>query len=130
MDAMSIDVNPEAFPANTTSSLGSQEVCVRVNENDMLDADEDVVDGIFLDVTADTIPPFNTGGTPGDPSDDFGGIVGFSYTFNYDESNLTIQAHNNSGILYRNPGGIPGDGSDPTPDTGGNNIWNGADLDT
>ena len=130
MDAMAIDVNPEAFPANTTSSLGSQEVCIRINENNILDADEDVVDGLFVDVTADTIPPFNNGGTPGDPSDDSGGIVGFSYTFSYDETNLTIQAHNNLGVLYRNPGGIPGDGSDPTPDVNNDNVWNGADLDT
>ena len=85
MQAMSIDMNEEATPANTSSSLGSLESCARINENDILDADEDVVDGVNIDVTALGIPPYNDGGTT-DPTDDTGGILAYSYVFGYDEA--------------------------------------------
>ena len=44
MDAMSIDMNPGATPANSNTSIGSREKCARINENDTLDADEDVAE--------------------------------------------------------------------------------------
>ena len=51
MDAMSIDMNPHAIPANTATSIGSREFCARINENDLLDADEDDIDTLEIDVT-------------------------------------------------------------------------------
>ncbi len=42
--AMVIDMEPSQSPANTGASFGSIETCGRVNENDIMDADEDAVD--------------------------------------------------------------------------------------
>ena len=91
MDAMSIDMDEEAAPANSSTALGSRENCARINENNVLDADEDVVDGVQIDVTAAGIPPYSNGGTPGDPADDTGGITAYSYVINYPPS-ITFQS--------------------------------------
>jgi hypothetical protein len=79
MDAMSIDMQEEATPANTSSALGSRETCARVDENDVLDGDEDVPDGLLIDVTAAGVPAYNDGGTAADPADDTGGMIAYVY---------------------------------------------------
>jgi hypothetical protein len=57
MDAMSIDMDPSAAPANTATSLGTLESCARINENNVLDADEEgAADTLSTDVTATNIP--------------------------------------------------------------------------
>jgi hypothetical protein len=50
MDEMTLDMNPGSEPANTSTSLGSIEFCARMNENDILDADEDGIDALYVDV--------------------------------------------------------------------------------
>jgi hypothetical protein len=56
---MSIDMDPSHSPANTGTSLGSIETCGRINENDVLDADESAPDSLSIDVIVDTIPANN-----------------------------------------------------------------------
>ena len=95
MDAMSIDMDAAAAPANTATNIGSIENCARINENDVLDADEDILeDTVTFDVTAQGIRPYNDGGTPSDRSDDIGGITGWQYTVAYSDANLTTVYHN------------------------------------
>jgi len=52
-----IDMDPSVAPVNTGSVVGSIETCARINENDALDADEDSVDELEIDVIIEEIPP-------------------------------------------------------------------------
>ena len=92
MDRMNIDTEEEATPANTSSSIGSVEGCRRINENDVLDADEDVVGRPLDRHYGRRRGSFNNGGTPADPTDDVGGIIGYTYELSYLASALTVQA--------------------------------------
>jgi len=134
MDAMSIDTNEEATPANTSTSIGSREFCHRINENNVLDADEDVVDGLVIDITAEGIPPFNDGGTPGNQIDDSGGIVAYQFVLGYSSANLTVDSDiaSNSAIniLAANPGSSILNPSDATPDDNSDDSWYAAAIDT
>jgi hypothetical protein len=134
MDAMSIDMDEEATPANTSSALGSRETCARIDENDVLDADEDVVDGLLIDVTASGVPAYNDGGTPGDFTDDTGGIIAYAYNFNYFSSVATVagqmEASQATNMLARNPGSALFNGGDTVPDGNLDNIWQAAILDS
>ena len=56
---MSVDMDPFAAPANTGTSVGTVQDCARVNENNTLDADEDSVDTLRVDVTIDAVPVSN-----------------------------------------------------------------------
>jgi hypothetical protein len=134
MQAMSIDMNEEATPANTSSALGTRENCARINENDVLDADEDVVDGLLIDVTANGVPPYHDSSTPGDPSDDTGGITGFSFDLAYSSANLTVQAleHDDPSIniVARNAGSSMSLISDPLPDDNSDNTYQHSPFDS
>ena len=46
MEAMRIDMDPAVTPANAQTFIGSREDCARINENDTLDADEDLAEVI------------------------------------------------------------------------------------
>jgi hypothetical protein len=133
MNAMSIDMDAGVTPANTSSVLGTREMCGRINENNLMDSDEDVVDGLVIDVTARDVPAYSNNGTPGDNSDDTGGIISYRYDFNYSSANLTVQAHeyNNPSVnlLARNPGSLPFDASDGTPDDNDFDYWYSAVFD-
>ena len=74
MDAMSIDMNPHGVPANTATSLGSREFCARINENNILDADEDDVDTLEIDITT------GPGGIP-----EGSAMIGFQLDFFYQD---------------------------------------------
>ena len=134
MDRMNIDTEEEATPANSSSSIGSLEGCRRINENDILDADEDVVDGLLIDVTADGVGAFNNGGTPGEATDDIGGIIGYSYGLSYVAAALTVQEQTVDSqpvnMLARNSGSAIFNASDSVPDDNADNVWNSAALDT
>ncbi len=117
MDAMSIDMDPSADVANTATGLGSREPCARVNENDILDADEDATaDTVTIDVTAKAIPDSNR-------------MTAFQLFLLYDEANLTIQSRDLQFMLLANPGGNLFDASDFTPDVDGNGQYTVAGLD-
>jgi hypothetical protein len=132
MNAMSIDMDEEATPANTSSSLGTRETCERINENNALDADEDVVDGLLIDVTAEDVPLFDDKGN-GDPSDDTGGLYAYQFVLNYSAPNLTVAAEvvDSPGInmMAANPGPLIFNVSDPVPDDNADNKWTGSAID-
>ena len=134
MQAMSIDMNEEATPANTSTSLGSREVCQRIDENNVMDADEDVVDGLLIDVTAQGIPPYHDSGTPSDPTDDTGGIIAYAFTLMYSSSSLTVQDEEydnpSVNILAANAGSSITNLGDVVPDDNADNEWDEAALDT
>jgi hypothetical protein len=54
---VAIDMDPSASPANTGLAVGSLETCARINQNETLDADEESVDALEIDVVIDDIPP-------------------------------------------------------------------------
>ena len=92
----SIDMDPANAPANTANSLGSNETCAAMNENNILDADEDFVDTVEFDVTVTGIPATNS-------------MIGYAYTLSYPAPNTRI-VYKNSILLYSLPGsGIPPD---------------------
>ncbi|HET9477517.1 MAG TPA: hypothetical protein VFP63_08525 [Dehalococcoidia bacterium] len=104
-------------PANTATSLGTREVCARIDENDTLDQDEDVTaDTLTIDVTATNIPSAKP-------------MITFTYTLLYTEAALTVQTANHDFLLAAN--GISAfNVSEPLPDTDGNDRWAAAYIDT
>ena len=110
MDAMSIDMDPAASPANTATSVGTLESCARVNENNLMDADEDSVDTLNVDITATNIPAGNP-------------IAAFQYYFEYSEANLTVQSAAHNFLLEAGGGSVPINLSDTVPDTNANDFW-------
>ena len=148
---IAIDMQESATPANTRGSgsngvVGSREPCVRVNENDMLDADEDTIaidtdadtiadffpnDAVNVDATIEDVTVYSNNGTPGDPSDDFGGITAHSFLISYSETNLTLQHHFVANMMIgARAGSSITDVSEPTPDIDNNDTWAGSALDT
>jgi len=131
MQAMSIDMNEEAMPANSATALGSREACARINENNTLDADEDVSDGLLIDITAAGIPPYDDRGNV-DPADDLGGIIAYAYYFNYPSANLTVQAKlaDDPAIntLVTDPSSLLA-ASEPLPDDNSDDSWASTALD-
>ena len=121
--AMSIDMDPSATPASTATSLGTLESCGRINENNIMDADEDVVDGLVLDVTVEGV-------TPPDPSG-YGGLIGYEFRLDYVESMLTIDsaAGPATGKLGADPGSMVLNVSQALPDTNGDDQWTGSAAD-
>jgi hypothetical protein len=106
MDAMTIDMDPSAPPANTATSIGSIQSCARINENGVMDADEDGVDTMTVDVLADNIPsdaPMNV----------------YQYHLGYSAGNVSVQFQI-IGLLATAPGSIADNlPSDPLPDSDG-----------
>jgi hypothetical protein len=119
MAVMAIDMDPGALPANTATSLGTREFCARIDENDTLDADEDAVDAVQFDVTAEGIPPETA-------------MMAFSYRLVYDEANFTVQSHDAGFLLASASGSSLFDSSGTLPDTDGSGTWisSGVDLTT
>ncbi len=116
-DAISIDMNPVSAPANTATTLGSRQTCARVEPNNMQDADEDVVDGVALDVTVTNIPPSSP-------------LTTFTFTLNYNESALTVTAYDINYLLAANAGSNLFDASDFVPDADwSTDMWTSTALD-
>lgn len=92
MDTMSIDMNPAG---NSSGAVGTLDTCARINKNNTQDADEDFIDGLFVDITGEGIPAYNNNGTPSDASDDRGGLTGYQYALNY-ASQLTVSSQETS----------------------------------
>ena len=115
MAAMSLDLDPQFTPANTATTLGTSEPCARINENDALDADEDLIDTVLLDVTADGVPDYNP-------------MTGYSYSLTYDASDLQITSWDYNFMLFSAPGSQPPIVIPPElPDTDG--TWSSSMLD-
>jgi hypothetical protein len=76
---IAIDTDPSSVPANTGSVVGSIETCAQVSENDALDADEDALDGLEIDVVIEEIPP--------------PGAIATSFVFNFpNDPNVSVSA--------------------------------------
>jgi hypothetical protein len=145
---IAVDMDPFMTPANTSQAggpqgIGSLEVCAEIANNGLLDADEDGVaaanDTLAVDVVIDGVPAYDDQGT-GDPSDDTGGIIAFSYTLDYDNQLALTPINSSTGapnpytptttIIAVNAGSSVLDVSDPLPDDNSDNTWNGSALDT
>jgi subtilisin family serine protease len=116
-DAFSIDMNPAAAPGNTATSLGSTETCAQINENGFLDADEDAIDMVRMDVVA---------GPHGIPASN--PMIGFSFTLEYPAGSLRVAEGNAGFMLASGAGSSVSDANDPVPDADGR--WTGAAVDT
>ncbi|MGH9200653.1 MAG: hypothetical protein ACRD2A_05400 [Vicinamibacterales bacterium] len=110
MDIMAVDMDPGSTPANTATSIGTQEICARIDENGLQDADEDVVDGLVIDVTADNITAANP-------------MFGYVFDLNYSSANLTVDAHNPNFLLNANAGSAVFNISDSPPDDNADNVF-------
>ena len=131
MDVMSIDMNTSG---NTSGTVGTLQQCARINRNGFQDADEDVVDGLIFDVTAQNIPAYSNSGTPGSPGDDSGGIIGYQYELNYPPAQFTVGGLESNtsavNILASAAGSQVAGLHDTVPDDNGNKNWWGTALDT
>jgi hypothetical protein len=115
MDAMSIDMDPGATPANTATSIGTRETCARINENNFLDADEDVdADKLSVDVTADTIPASNP-------------MTAYAYKLSYPSPDIRVTGQT-LGLIGTAGGSAPINTSDGVPDADG--TFNSTVVDT
>ena len=137
---------------NTNTFVGTIDNCARINANGIIDADEATnvdlngdttpdPDILLVDITAQGVPAYNDGGTPGNPADDTDGIVGFQYDFQYPAGDLIVQAHSLTpaagnplspitSMIAANAGSSAFDTSDPVPDDNADDVWLGAALDT
>jgi hypothetical protein len=96
--------------------LGPVEVCARINENGIQDADEDAVDTLFVDVTAVNIPTSNR-------------MVQWTGTLVYNSSKLKIStAATTSWYIAARPGAITLDTSGNLPNTTGSFSVGARDL--
>ncbi len=130
MLTMAVDVEQSG---NTSSVLGSQDTCRRINENGLLDANEDVIDGLLVDTTANGINPYDDNPPAGADASDEGGITAYTYTLTYSAANLTVEAQVSNipaiNILVRSGGSVTING-DQTPDDNADNTWTSSALDT
>jgi len=113
--SFAVDMNPFAPSANTATSLSVRQTCARIDVNGVQNADEDGVDIVLVDVTASQFPIQ---------------VLGFEYHLSYPEAHLTVQAYDQNFFLTATAGSSLFDGSEPVPDTDGNNEWSGIAMDT
>jgi hypothetical protein len=106
MDAMSVDVSPDAAPANTATSLGSREDCARMNENNITDGDEDFEDYLYMDVTARNIPSTHR-------------MIAWAYALTYPQTALEVVEKDHLYLLASGPGSSLLDAGEGVPDSDG-----------
>ena len=105
---MAIDMNPHDVPANTATSVGSREFCARINENDILDADEDEIDTLEIDVTT---------GPKGIPTGS--AMIAFQLSLLYSPEHFIVVASLPEELLASAEGSSFLDLSEPLPDSDG-----------
>jgi len=108
VDNMSVDMDPGAAPANTTTSVGSVEVCARINENDIADADEDSVDTLDVDIVVGPI------GVPASNP-----LLAYQFILEYAAASLNVTASDPNFLLAATPGSAIFDASEPVPESDG-----------
>jgi hypothetical protein len=110
IDDMSIDMNPLGDPANDKGTgsdgvIGSIETCARINDNGTLDADEDEIDTLLIDITA-------TGIGASSP------MISWGATIEFPDTLVQVVSHDVTGQLVGAfPGSAPVDASQAVPDT-------------
>jgi hypothetical protein len=119
MDAMSVDMNTTG---NTDSVVSTIENCAQLTLNGIQDPGESGIDQLTFDVTAEGVPAFNDGGTPGVPADDTGGMIAYAFDLTY-ATGFIIQSQQTStagiNMLQRNPGSSIFPAGDVPPDSDG-----------
>jgi hypothetical protein len=117
-DVIGIDTDPTG---NTATSVGTVDPCIQTTAGAT----------VTVDVFVQNLVPYSDSGTPADPSDDTGGIIGWQFLVQYDEIPLTISAENQNFLVYSNVGSAPPFSiSEPLPDSDNNNTWLSSSLDT
>jgi len=118
-DGFSIDMEPDAAPANTSTSVGSIEFCARLNENNLLDADETAVDRLTLDVVT---------GPAGIPASN--PIAGFTFVFEYPADKILVKTANASYLLASGESSNVVGYNEAVPDSNGSWLGSALDLST
>ena len=108
VDNISIDMEDDASPANLPLSVGTVERCRVINNDDILNADEDAIDAVTVDIVVQPlgVPPGNR-------------LLGFQYDLIYDPSQVRIVAADNQQMLGAAAGSSVFDVSDTIPDVDG-----------
>ena len=87
---------------------------------------------ITIDIAAQGVVPHDTNGTPADPSDDRGGILGYQFNLTYDHTVMTVTAvtldSNSVNLIVANPGSALFVGGGVLPD--GDGSYDSTVLDT
>lgn len=115
-DAVSIDMDPSAAPGNTATSVGTREFCARVNENDMLDADENSADSLTVDVVT---------GPSGIPASN--PLAGFAFTLEFPANKIEVTSASASYLLASGASSNVFTVNDPVP--GNDGTWSSAASD-
>jgi hypothetical protein len=122
IDDMSIDMDPLGDPANdkgttgTNGVIGSIQTCARINDNGALDADEDEIDTLLIDITAKGIGA-------SDP------MSGFTAKMNFPDTLVRVISKDVTGqLLDAFPGSDPVDASQEVPDSLSPYIAGGVDI--
>jgi hypothetical protein len=110
-------VTNDGCPTFGGATLGSRESCSRINENDLLDADEDGTDAVVIDVTATNIPASNS-------------MIAFAFSIVYPSDALTVESHDPGYLLATYPKSDSFDASNYTPDDNDDDRWSAAVVDT
>ena len=118
-DNFSIDMDPSSAPGNTATSIGSIESCARIDENDVLDADEDAVDTLLIDVVVGPlgIPASNP-------------IIAFAFFLLYPASQVAVVAEGQDFLLASGPNSAVFSASEGFPDSDGQFESAAADTNT
>ncbi len=116
MNRMSMDMKTSG---NSATALGALNQCVEASPGDL----------VQIDITADGIPAYSQNGTPGNLSDDYGGITGYFATLVYSESALTIETEDQQFLLTAAAGSNLAPGSQTSPDTDSGGDWLSAAVD-
>jgi hypothetical protein len=86
--------------------LGAVQTCARINENDIVDADEYTPDSLPIDVVAKGIPSSNR-------------MFGWGYFLEYDPASMKIDSHDIHYLLAAIPGSLVIDATEAMPDSDG-----------
>ncbi len=136
-DAMTIDMDPSTLPANTCGAPvvnpgptncvnGTVQICASIIDNGVLDADEDFVDALRVDVTLTNVP-LGDGALP-PPT---GRMIAWAFTLGFDNTRVAITGDSGTlgGTLITNfTTSSPLNVSATLPDTTGAFTASGADL--
>ncbi len=108
VDNVLMDMEDDATPANAATSVGTVEVCGSINKNGVLDADEDSVDALTVDVVVGPlgVPAANP-------------IAGSQFTLHYDNTKVRVAAADSLQLLAAGGSTIAIDLSDGAPDSDG-----------
>ncbi len=117
MQRMSIDMN---VAGNDATTVGLRNPCAEAGPGDQ----------VTLDITTTGIPAPSLNGTPGNPLDDYGGMIAFKAIILYPEDAFTVVFQDFNFLLAVSPSSTVANGSEPLPDVDGNDEWISNNADT